>query len=197
MKWLLDLISKHTGEDGVIDTDALSAEINKVLPTMYVPKDVYNTVAKEKKELETKVSEYENSQLTDEEQRQKIIDEANEEKAKYLKMQSKLKAESILVKGGLTEDDYKDFIDGIVSENEETTINLANSLVTTLSKKIESETATLREEAMKNTQRPNGGDGGDGGNKTTAETLAESIAKNMSSSTEESKRGISAYTGGN
>lgn len=182
MKWLLDLISKHTGEDGVIDTDALSAEINKVLPTMYVPKDVYNTVAQEKKELETKVSEHEQSQLTEEEQRQKEIEGARLEKEKFQKANSKLKAESILVKSGLTEDDYKDFIDGIVGTDEAATEKLATALANTLTSKLKAKEDAMKEELLKGIPRPNGGYGTNPNEEDTEGMAnAKEIAKSLAS----------------
>lgn len=183
MKWLLDLISKHTGEDGVINTEALTTEINKVMPTMYVPKDVYNTVAQEKKDLEIKVDEYEQSQLTDEEQRQKEIDDARLEKEKFQKANSKLKAESILVKSGLTDEDYKDFIDGIVGTDEAATERLATALANTLTSKLKAKEEAMKEELLKGTPRPDGGDGtnpneGDTEGMANAKEIAKSLASN-------------------
>ncbi|MDF2608880.1 MAG: hypothetical protein K0R92_354 [Lachnospiraceae bacterium] len=43
MQWLLDLIAKHT-KDGVLDTDALTKEVNAEFPKHAVPKADFNDV---------------------------------------------------------------------------------------------------------------------------------------------------------
>jgi TolA-binding protein len=43
MQWLLDLIAKHT-KDGIIDTDALTKEVNTEFPKHAVPKADFNTL---------------------------------------------------------------------------------------------------------------------------------------------------------
>ena len=43
MQWLLDLIAKHT-KDGVIDTEALTKEINTEFPKHAVPKSEFNDI---------------------------------------------------------------------------------------------------------------------------------------------------------
>lgn len=55
MEWIKSIIEKHTGEDGKLNlTDAIK-EINKQAPENVVPKEQYNTVAAEKKQLEADV----------------------------------------------------------------------------------------------------------------------------------------------
>lgn len=55
MEWIKVIIEKHTGEDGKLNlTDAIK-EINKQAPENVVPKEQYNTVAAEKKQLEADV----------------------------------------------------------------------------------------------------------------------------------------------
>lgn len=43
MQWLLDLIAKHT-KDGVLDTDALTKEVNAEFPKHAVPKTEFNDI---------------------------------------------------------------------------------------------------------------------------------------------------------
>lgn len=43
MQWLLDLITKHT-KDGVLDTEALTKDINTEFPKHAVPKSEFNTI---------------------------------------------------------------------------------------------------------------------------------------------------------
>lgn len=114
--------------------------------------------------------------LTDAEKLQKAIDEAAASKAEFAKKSNRLDVEKILVAAGLTEDDYKDLIDGLVSEDAEASKALATSLATMLGKQKEAAVQKTKEELMDGTQTPgSGSDSGSGGDdkKTEAEKFAE------------------------
>lgn len=50
MEWIEQIITKHTKEDGTVDTKALNEDIDKEFPKHAVTKNVYNTKAKEASE---------------------------------------------------------------------------------------------------------------------------------------------------
>ena len=101
--------------------------------------------------------------LSDEEKIQKTLAEAEASKADFQRKSNRLDVEKILVGAGLTEEDYKDLIDGLVSEDAEASKALANSLATMLTKQKEATVQKTKEELMDGTKKP-GDNGGSGGN---------------------------------
>lgn len=191
MEWIKKIIEKHTGEDGKLNLAEAIKEINKEAPKNVVPKDVYNTVAAEKKTAEAKVKEYEGTQLSEAEKQQQAIDEANAEKEKYQKMANKLEVEKVLITAGMQEDDYKDFIDGIVTSDKDASVSVATAMATTFKTKMAAAEAQAKNDQLKNTQRPDGGDGSNGETKPKDVQLAEQLAE-----TANTQGGFTAYLKG-
>lgn len=148
-------------------------------------------------ELVRKAKEYdklEEAGLTDEEKVQKALREAEDAKADFAKKTNRLDAEKILVAAGLAEEDYKDLIDGIVSDDEDTTKSMATNLANLITKQKESAVQKTKEELMDGTNTP-GGSGGGGGadDKTDAEKFAESLVKDKGSDAESAEDIIGNY----
>ena len=101
--------------------------------------------------------------LSDEEKIQKTLAEAEATKADFQRKLNRLDVEKILVGAGLTEEDYKDLIDGLVSEDADASKALATSLATMLAKQKEAAVQKTKEELMDGTKKP-GDNGGSGGN---------------------------------
>ena len=191
MEWIKKIIEKHTGEDGKLNLAEAIKEINKEAPKNVVPKDVYNTVAAEKKTAEAKVKEYEGTQLSEAEKQQQAIDDANAEKEKYQKMANKLEVEKVLITAGMQEDDYKDFIDGIVTSDKDASVSVATAMATTFKTKMAAAEAQAKNDQLKNTPRPGGGDGSSGETKPKDVQLAEQLAE-----TANTQGGFTAYLKG-
>ena len=154
-----------------------------------------NIDPKELKQLREDSAAYKKFQeanLTDAEKIQKALDDAAASKADYDKKSNRLEVEKILVAAGLTEEDYKDVIDGLVSEDAETSKTLATNLANMLSKQKESAVQKTKEEMMDNTQIP-GGDGGSEKEKTTAERIAQKLFDGKKANNDI----LSHYVGGN
>ena len=148
-------------------------------------------------ELVRKAKEYdklEEAGLTDEEKVQKALREAEDAKADFAKKTNRLDAEKILVAAGLAEEDYKDLIDGIVSDDADTTKSMATNLANLITKQKESAVQKTKEELMDGTNTP-GGSGGGGGadDKTDAEKFAESLVKDKGSDAESAEDIIGNY----
>lgn len=148
-------------------------------------------------ELVRKAKEYdklEEAGLTDEEKVQKALREAEDAKADFAKKTNRLDAEKILVAAGLAEEDYKDLIDGIVSDDADTTKSMATNLANLITKQKESAVQKTKEELMDETNTP-GGSGGGGGadDKTDAEKFAESLVKDKGSDAESAEDIIGNY----
>lgn len=148
-------------------------------------------------ELIRKAGEYdklEEAGLTDEQKVQKALKDAEDAKADYAKKTNRLDAEKILVAAGLTEEDYKDLIDGIVSDNADTTKSMATNLANLITKQKESAVQKTKEELMDGTNTPGGSGGGGGADeKTDAEKFAESLVKDKGSDAESAEDIIGNY----
>ena len=132
--------------------------------------------------------------LTDAEKIQKALRDAEDSKNEFARKSSKLDVEKIFVAAGLTEEDYKDLIDGIVSEDAEKSKTMANSMVVMLTKQKEAAIQKTKEELMDGTGG-SGGTGGTGGEnkKTEAEKFAETFGKEAGDAAKASESIIGSY----
>lgn len=144
-----------------------------------------NVDPKELKRLQDIEAEYkklEDANLTDAEKIQKALQAAEDSKNDFARKSSRLDVEKIFVAAGLTEEDYKDLIDGIVSEDAEKSKTMANGMIAMLTKQKEAAIQKTKEELMDGTGG-SGGDGGAGGgedDKSEDVKFAEGIAAALS-----------------
>lgn len=134
--------------------------------------------------------------LTDAEKIQRALSEAAASKAEFAKKSNRLDVEKILVGAGLTEEDYKDLIDGLVSEDAEASKALATNLANMLTKQKEAAVQKTKEELMDGTQTPGSeGDGGSSGDdkKTEAEKFAEAYGESAKDAAKVSNDIIGSY----
>lgn len=145
-------------------------------------------------ETQKLLEEEQNKNLTETEKLQKALDEAKKAEQDYTKKSNRLEVEKILVGSGLTSEDYKDLIEGIVSDNLETSKTLATSLTTMLTKQKESAIQKTKEELMDGTRTP-GADGAGTGEegKTEDVKFAEEISKTFVQATDSSKSAFEDY----
>lgn len=133
--------------------------------------------------------------LTDAEKIQKALQDAEESKLDFAKKSNRLDVEKILVAAGLGEDDYKDLIDTLVSDDAEKSKAAATAFASLVSKQKEAAVQKTKEEMMDNTQTP-GGDGGAGNEekeKTEAEKFAEAYGKEAGESAKTSESIVGSY----
>lgn len=148
----------------------------------YVDKEKADRVSRELKQLKTdkaavdsELATLKSKGLTDDEKLQQALDAAAENKKQYTVALNKLKAEKVFASAGLKEEDYSDLLDGLVSDDEESTLAKVNSISTLLSKqKTETEKA-LKAQLLKDTPAPDGGVGGEKGG--AGESIGSKIAK--------------------
>lgn len=158
-------------------------------------KNVDPKVLKQLQEDSAAYKKLQDADLTDAEKIQKALDDAAASKAEFAKKSNRLDVEKILVAAGLTEEDYKDLIDGLVSEDAEASKTLATNLAAMLTKQKEAAVQKTKEELMDGTPTPgSGGDGGSGGEeRSSAEKLVEKIYGGQKEKTDV----LSHYVGGN
>lgn len=153
-------------------TDMTNAKKNNVDPK----------VLKKLQEDSAAYAKLQEAGLTDEEKIQKALQDAKDSKIEFAKKSNRLDAEKILVGAGLTEEDYKDLIDGIVTDDAEVTKTMATNLASLISKQKDSAIQKTKEELMDGTNTP----GGTGGSGDDDETDAEKVAKEIAGSQKES-----------
>ena len=114
--------------------------------------------------------------LTDAEKIQKALADAEASKLDFAKKSNRLDVEKILVTAGLTEEDYKDLIDTLVSDDAEKSKSAATAFANLVSKQKEAAVQKTKEEMMDGTQTP----GGDGGSKEEEKTEDVKNIENIS-----------------
>lgn len=158
-------------------TDVTNAKRNNVDPK----------ILKKLQEDSAAYAKLQEAGLTDEEKIQKALQDAKDSKIEFAKKSNRLDAEKILVGAGLTEEDYKDLIDGIVTDDAEVTKNMATNLASLISKQKDSAIQKTKEELMDGTKTPGGTGGSEDDDKTDAEKFAEGlVADNNENSTKSS-----------
>lgn len=138
-----------------------------------IPKSRFDEVNGKYKDTKRALEELQNQQMTEDEKIQKIIDEANEAKATYMRELSKLKATEIFVKAGLEEDEYKELVENISTDNAETTVNMANLMVNVIKNRQEKTEKAVKKQLLKDTPTPEAGEQ----DNTEAQSIAEKLAQ--------------------
>lgn len=146
------------------------------------------------KKIEEELEAEKNKNLTAEEKLQAELKKAELLQKDFSKKTNQLAVEKIFVGAGLSEEDYKDFIEDIVSDNSELSTKLANSLVSTIAKQKDTAIQKTKESLLDNTPTPGGGKGNGGDpEKTEAEKIAESIGKTAGLETKTTETVLSNY----
>lgn len=162
-------LSNVLGNDE-LDSNAKAEAIKKLIGDNYVPFKKYtddvSTVKKENKELKdtvknqnTEIEGYKNSQLTDDQKKQKELDDIANTKRDLAIERSQIQAEKILSKVVTDDKELESLVKGISSEDIEATKMLATNLVDTITKQKEATEAKIREELINDTPKPTGGEG--------------------------------------
>jgi len=107
-----ELVAKHTGEDGKLDTEAFAKELNTEMPKNYVPKSEFNSKNDELKEANKTIDGLKKAN-TDNEELQKSIDDykakAEQAQAELAQTKKDTAIESALREAGVTDVDYMRF----------------------------------------------------------------------------------------
>lgn len=161
-------LSNVLGNDE-LDSNAKAEAIKKLIGANYVPTKKYSddvtTVKNENKQLKTSIKEkdseiegYKNSQLTDDQKKQKELEDIAKTKKDLAIERSQIQAEKILSKVVADDKELESLVKGISSEDMEATKILAQNLVDTITKQKEATEAKIREELINDTPKPTGGE---------------------------------------
>ncbi len=137
----------------------------------------YKEKADKADELQERVDELEQQGMTDTEKSVKALEEAQKEIASLKQSNVAAEVKAILTGAGLKEDDYKDFLPGLVTDDTERSKTMAEALVKTLSANAENAVKQSQKEDLDNTGTPDGDAGGKEDEKSEAEKFAEAYGK--------------------
>lgn len=137
----------------------------------------YKEKADKADELQERVDELEQQGMTDAEKSVKALEEAQKEIASLKQSNVAAEVKAILTGAGLKEDDYKDFLPGLVTDDVERSKTMAEALVKTLSANAENAVKQSQKEDLDNTGTPDGGADGKEDEKSEAEKFAEAYGK--------------------
>ncbi len=160
---------ENTLNNAELDTKGRLEAIKKLIGDNYVPTKKYSddvtTVKKENKQLkdtitakDTEIEGYKNSQLTDDDKKQKELAKIEATRKELAIERSQIQAEKILSKVVEDDEELQTLVKGISSDDIETTKALAQNLVDTITKQKEATEAKVRQELIDNTPKPTGGD---------------------------------------
>lgn len=144
-------IDKALGTKTFVDSDSLSKKIDKKL---------FDEKLSELSKATKRIKELEEAGMTSEEKAKAAVELANEKAKEYTVKLNRLDVEKMFVKTGLGENEYNSILDGIVSEDLETSKKLATSILATIESKITATDKAVRAELMKSTPRTPAGDAG-------------------------------------
>lgn len=143
-------------------------------------KDSKNEVGK----LNQQIESINNSKLSDEELKAKIEADNKKLVEGLQKQLIQTKVEKIFESNGIKTEDYSEFIENIVTLDEEKSVASANSLVNMLKKQVEEQVKTELAEKLKNSGKlPDG----EGNKKTDAKTEAQKLVEEMVSTVNDSR----------
>ncbi len=156
-------------DNAELDSKAKAEAIKKLIGDNYVPTKKYSddvaTVKNENKQLkatikekDTEIDGYKTSQLTDEQKKQKDLEDIAKTKKDLAIERSQIQAEKILSKVVTDDKELESLVKGISNEDIEATKKLANNLVNTITKQKEATEAKIREELINDTPKPKGGE---------------------------------------
>lgn len=152
-----------------LDSKAKAEAIKKLIGDNYVPTKKYSddvaTVKNENKQLKTSIKEkdteiegYKNSQLTDDQKKQKELEDIAKTKKDLAIERSQIQAEKILSKVITDDKELESLVKDISKEDVEATKLLAQNIVNTITKQKEATEAKIREELINDTPKPTGGE---------------------------------------
>ena len=160
-----ELVKILGNEELKSDEERVNA-INKLLAESTIPKDKFNDTSAKLKEAEEKLSsmanefeEFKKSKMTDEEKKNAEKENMQNQLLKYQLDLNRLEVEKIFESNGLKEEDYKDIEANIIGKDRETSIASANAFVSILKSNSERVAQATKEELLKNTPAPVGGNG--------------------------------------
>ncbi len=149
----LDEINEALADKNFVDPSTLPKSVSK---------EMYDKTSSELAKFKKENEELKNASLTDNEKLQKALDDAEAARLDFTKKSVRLEVEKVFVDGGMTEDDYKDIIDGIITADSEASVAMAKNIVSMVAAKENAKEKAVKTDLLKNTPKPPAGKGSEG-----------------------------------
>ena len=125
-----------------------------------VEKSIFDKTASELSKVKKELGELKNNNLTGEEKVNAAIAAADARANEYSVKLNRLEVEKLFIADGLTEADYAELIEDIVSEDSEKTMKLAKNLLAVVKNQKSAAEKAIRAELLKKTPKPPAGEPG-------------------------------------
>ena len=176
-------------ENAELDNEAKQEAIKTLVGKSFVSNEQYNKVkAKQTKQdeaykaLKTEFDTFKESKMSDEEKQAEASKRIQEQYQKANLTISKMCAENTFAKAGFKEDDYKDILDNIVSEDTEKTKGLAETICASMLKQKSDIEKAVKDKIIKNQTPPPAGNDNNKGSGDELDNLKnlyqEAVKKN-------------------
>lgn len=147
-----------------VGDEEVASEVVKGLHEYMIDKEQYKKKVTELNSLQEKFSltekELEDLRVAQMDEQQKMqfeLEKAKNKEKEFTLKSNRFEAVNILTSAGLKEEDYKEIIEGLVSEDLEKTKTLASGVVGVLNRTKESAINQTKEELLNGTPSPQGG----------------------------------------
>ena len=137
-------------------------KLSKELALLVVPKDKYNTLSdrvknleSEKKSVQDELDALKEQNMTDEQKRQKELDDLAKQKHELAIETNKFKAKELFQNANIDNEQIESLLDKVVSEDGTKTIELANSFIEILNKKVDDTKKQTETDLLTGTPKPN------------------------------------------
>ena len=162
---MIEEITNVLNDESLTTVEERVSKITGIIGTNTIPKDKYDNLNAQFKESKEKVStltnefeDYKKSKMTEDEKAQANIDALNSEKKQVALERSSLAVEKILLQNGIeiTDDnqDLKNTLDNIISEDMDKSIALANSFVSLIKQTKDTTEKATRTNILQETPTP-------------------------------------------
>lgn len=167
-----------------LDDAGKAQAIKDLIGNNFVPTAKYNAEKENTKaqisaynDLKSEYEDYKTSRMTDEE---KQAEQAKKMQEKYQKANltiSKMYAENTFAKAGFKEDDYKEILSNIVTEDPDKTKGIAETICNAMVKQKENAEKALKDKIVKNTKTPPAGNDNDNAGDSVIDTYKKGYAE--------------------
>lgn len=165
-----------------LDETAKADAIKQLVGNNYIPLNKYNTekqkLQNQNAQLSADFESFKQSKMTDEEKQAQQAKQMEERYQKANLTISKMYAENTFAKAGIKEDDYKDIIENIVTEDPDKTKGLAETICNAMLKQKSDIEKDIKDKIAKGTPKPQTGSTEEGDKKEDYKALFEEASKN-------------------
>lgn len=142
-----------------------------------VEKSVFDKTASELSKVKKELAQMKDASMSDDEKVQAALAAADAKEKEFSAKLNRLEAEKLFVAAGLTQDDYADVLDDIVSEDTEKTMKRAQNTLALITGQRTAAEKALRAELMRGTPKPPAGQGGKPAGPNYQKQISDALAR--------------------